>query len=603
MQRSLVVLGLGLFVLSSIGMLGVSCAASGNGGIESGIGAAPSGGAGGLGASTSSGGQGNVGGLNLGGQGGGCQPGCSIDGGSVVDCNGNVVQTCAALDACVGGQCKPACDAAEQLKSSVGCRYHAVMMDGFAGASGGCFTAYVANTFAQPAHLTVSFNGAPIDLGLYAKVPQGSGQALTYGAFDPAAGLAPGQVVIIFLSQNGGVQCPVAAAVAGGAQVGGTGYGQSFRIESDVPVVAYQMLPYGGGFAAVTGASLLLPTSAWDTNYIAVNAYAYCPLAGTSPSLDIVAQDDGTAITILPKTAIVGGGGVPGGPANTPITYTLQSGQVLQLTQQEELSGSPIQATGPIGLWAGHPCMMVPPDQYACDHAEQQIPPVKALGSEYVGVSYRQRSAVAENPPWRIIGAVNGTQLTFDPPIAGAPASVDLGTVAEFDTYTPFVVHSQDKDHPFLLVTYMTGEATVTQFYGDADFVRIVPAAQYMRRYVFFTDPTYPETNLVVVRKRQDNAAFADVTLDCAGVLSGWAPVGSSPDYEFTRIDLISHNFQPQNGCDNGRHEMSSDGFFGVWVWGWGTPEASGTISVSYGYPAGENVQPVNDVVVPPIPR
>jgi len=589
--------------MSGAGMLALSCAASSSGSTEPSGGAGPSGGSGGSGAATSSGGQGAVGGLDLGGQGGGCQASCSVDGGSVLDCYGNVVQTCQALDACVGGTCKPACQAAEELKSSVGCRYYAVAMDGFAGAAGGCFTAYVANTFAQPAHLTVTLNGAPIDLGLYAKIPQGSGQNLTYGAFDPGTGLAPGQVVIIFLANNGGVQCPVSAAVGAGAQVSGTGYGQAFRIESDVPVVAYQMLPYGGGFAAVTGASLLLPTSAWDTNYIAVNAYAYCPLAGTSPSLDIVAHEPGTQVTILPKTAILAGGGVPGGPANTPITYTLQSGQVLQITQPEELTGSPIESSAPIGLWAGHPCMMVPPDKYACDHAEQQIPPVRALGSEYVGVSYRQRSAVAENPPWRVIGAVDGTTLAFDPPIPGAPASVDLGTVAEFSTYQPFVVRSQDEEHPFLLVTYMTGEETVTQFYGDADFVRIPPPSQYMRRYVFFTDPTYPETNLVVVRKRLDNTGFADVTLDCAGVLGGWAPVGSTGDYEYTRIDLISHNFQPQNGCDNGRHEMLSDGAFGLWVWGWGTPEASGTISVSYGYPAGENVTPVNDVVVPPIPE
>ena len=34
------------------------------------------------------------------------------------------------------------------------------------------------------------------------------------------------------------------------------------------------MLPYGSGQAAATSATLLLPTSAWGDNYIAVNAYA-----------------------------------------------------------------------------------------------------------------------------------------------------------------------------------------------------------------------------------------------------------------------------------------------------------------------------------------
>src|SRR5260221_5567699 len=85
------------------------------------------------------------------------------------------------------------------------------------------------------------------------------------------------------------------------------------------------------------------------------------------------------------------------------------------------------------------------------------------------------------------------------------------------------------------------------QGYGDADFVRVVPSAQYLSKYVFFTDPTYPETNLVVVRKRQDDGTFADVTLDCAGVLDGWTNVDGSGVYQFTRIDLVRHNFVPQN--------------------------------------------------------
>lgn len=526
-----------------------------------------------------------------------------MDGKQALDCFGNVVDDCDAVELCANGACLPACEAAEQLQSSIGCTYHAVMMDGFAGATGGCFTAFVANTFEAPAQLTVSFGGTPIDLSTYAKIPQGSGQALTFADYDASAGLGAGEVAIIFLANFGGVQCPVPAAITTStAQVNGTGVGESFLVESSVPVVAYQMLPYGGGTAAVTGASLLLPTSAWDTNYIAVNAYAASPLANTNPSLNVVAEEDGTDVTFLPKVAIIGGAGVAASPANTPVTYTLDAGEVLQITQPQELTGSPIQSNKRIGVWGGHPCLTVPVNQYACDHAEQQMPPVRALGHSYAAVSHAERSMVPENPPWRIIGAVDGTQLTFDPPITGAPASVNLGDVAEFATYEPFVVESQDEDHPFVLVTYMTGQETVTPFYGDADFVRITPPDQYLRRYVFFTDPTYPNTNLVVVRRSGDGG-FADVSLDCAGTLTGWTPLGSTGAFEYTRLDLITGNFEPQNGCDNGRHEMTSEGPFGLWVWGWGTPEAPGTISVSYGYPAGENVTPVNDVVVPPIPQ
>src|SRR5439155_75218 len=53
------------------------------------------------------------------------------------------------------------------------------------------------------------------------------------------------------------------------AAVHGTGLGKAFHITTSAPVVAYDIYPYGGGTSAVTGAMLLLPRSAWDTNYAA----------------------------------------------------------------------------------------------------------------------------------------------------------------------------------------------------------------------------------------------------------------------------------------------------------------------------------------------
>jgi hypothetical protein len=32
---------------------------------------------------------------------------------------------------------------------------------------------------------------------------------------------------------------------------------------------------------------------------------------------------------------------------------------------------------------------------------------------------------------------------------------------------------------------------------------------------------------------------FKDVTLDCLGTLTGWAPVGSTGQYEWTTVDLV----------------------------------------------------------------
>jgi len=508
------------------------------------------------------------------------------------------------------------CEAAEQANSSVGCDYYAIHMDGAWSADNGCFVAFLANTSDIVARVQTSFQGLPVDLSQHAVLPHGAGKNLTLDPFDPGQGIPPGEVAILFLAGppqagqvnangdfNTPVECPILPAFSTLTQLHGTGKGRAFHIQTTAPVVGYQMLPYGGGHAAVTGATLLMPSNVFGTNYIATNAYGSSATSGApTASMDLVATQDDTTITILPNADIQPGGGIAGSPAGTPISYTLDAGETLQFTQNQELTGSPIQSDKPIGLFAGHPCVDVPTTQPYCDHAEQQIPPVQSLGHEYMAVTYRQRAQSAENPPWRIIGAVDGTTLTYSTPVGG-PSSVNQGDVVEFDSGTPFLVSSQDADHPFLLVGYMTGASTVTPSdgYGDADFVRVVPTDQYLSRYVFFTDPTYPETNLVVTRTLQ-NGSYADVTLDCAGTLTGWQNVDAT--HQYTRIDLVRHDFVPQGNCDNGRHEMSSQNTFGLTVWGWGSPETTDyTGYVSYGYPAGESVAQLTQVVVPPTPK
>ncbi|MFP6683470.1 MAG: IgGFc-binding protein, partial [Polyangiaceae bacterium] len=434
----------------------------------------------------------------------------------------------------------------------------------------------------------------------FSRIPSGQGASVTYGNYDPVIGLPPGEVAILFLAgvQGSPPQCPVVPAM-GDAQVTGTGVGNSFRITSDVPVVAYQINPYGGGSTAVTGSSLLLPVSVWDTNYIAANAYN---VGAQPPSMNIIASQDNTTVTMVPVAAVSGGGGLPSGAQNQPMAFTIHKGQHAQFTQLAPLTGSVISADKPVGFMAGAPCMNIPAKNvFYCDHGEQMLPPVQALGSEYVGVMHRPR--ISEPAIWRLIGAVDGTQLTWSSDVGG-PQTLNQGQSIEFETGTPFVVKAQDGDHPFILFTHMAG-ATWSKLpiegYGDPESVISVPPQQYMSRYVFFTDPTIPETNLVIVRSKNPDNSFSDVTLDCLGVLSGWQPVG---DYEWTRTDLSTGDFQSVGNCGNGRHEMSSDGRFGLWIWGWGSPETSTfTKRVSYGYPGGMNVQPINKVVIPPDPK
>ncbi|MEO8705926.1 MAG: hypothetical protein ABI867_38195 [Kofleriaceae bacterium] len=529
---------------------------------------------------------------------GSCALQCSGDLHAIVDCNNNVITQCAGADACDSNSftCADACTAAESNKRSVGCDYYATSMDVLS--HGNCFAAFVANTWNAPAHLTVRHMGAALAVANFAKIPQGSGPGLTYAAYDPAVGLMPGQVAVLFLGggSGGAPLCPFPSAVPT-SSFAGTGIGNSFEIATDVPVVAYQINPYGGGNAAVTAASLLIPTSAWDLDYIAVNVTPN-GIAG-SPSLNIIATEDNTVATITPTQAIAGGAGVPAGAAGAPTSITLNKGQHAQITQTAELTGSLITATRPIGVMAGQTCMNMPTSTMYCDHGEQMIPPVHALGNRAVGVMYRPRNTAETSTFWKVVGAVDGTQLTWSSSVGG-PTTINKGQSVDFNTGVPFVVTSQDNDHPFMMFTYMTGSEHIAAGgagSGDPDFVLMVPPEQYLNSYVFFADPTYPETNLVVTRTRGADAQYHDVTLDCLGPVASWTALGA--DFEFARVDLDTGNFANVGNCSTGRHEMKSDAPFGLSVWGWGTNRTSTfTANVSYGYPGGMNVKPINDVVL-----
>ena len=564
---------------------------------------------------------------------------------------GSVIATCSSLEQCEeregGAQCINPCVDSLGNDTSNGCEFYAVEMDTVPQAVGVCYAVFVVNEWrtGEPARIEVSRAGHVLPIEPFARIPVGKGSGIGYAPYDSVQGLLPNQVVILFLSRDPTASsdpiavepraladCPlgVVPAVVGDAALHGTGLGQAFRIRSNVPVVAYQMLPYGGGRARVTGSTLLLPTSAWDANYLVADAYR-TPLASMTnnearagPTTAIIASQDDTTVTVKATADIAAGPGVAAAARGVSSSYTLAAGQYIQFTQPVELTGTAVQANKPIGVLGGSTLMDVPLTTLRGDGAQQMLPPVRSLGSEYVAVRYRTRdpTGAEETVPWRFVGAVDGTRLAYEPVApAGAPATLDAQQLAEFNSPGPFVVRSQDADHPFFVAAYMTGGEPYSGR-GDPEFVGVVPPAQYLPRYTFFTDPTYPETNLVVVRVRDaQSGAFPDVTLDCAGTVGGWQPVGSSGAFQFARVDLSTGNFQGVGGCDNGVHVISAalvgrDGSFdaprfGVTVWGWGNevtwPQDNTNADeenlrftrwVSYGYPAGANFAPISRAVL-----
>ena len=546
---------------------------------------------------------------------------CTGDLRTIVDENGNVIMQCPDDQGCAGGQCIPACDAAAASKGSIGCDYQVATPSFYQGIKPPCFAVFLANNWPKDVKVTVSRGGMNYNVGTFGKIAT-PGQPETSWPAVPTNGIPPGKVAVLFMSHDpastnaGPLTCPVAPALSqtfGSALPGSgsapniTGRGQAWHITASYPVTAYDILPYGGAKSYLPSAELLFPTTAWGTNYFGI-----VPLRGSSAPQwgQLVAAKNNTMVTVFPNVALPGGmngGTVAPAPANTQTKYTLNAGEYIQWQESMEMSGTIIQSNEPVAFTGGqgYDCYnSMTSTGGGCDSAHQQIPPVSAFGSEYVAIPYatRMASLAEESIKYRIVGAVKGTTLKYSPAVAGGPTMVNGAQVADFEAVGPFIVTSQDTNHPFYLGQVMPGCSVSggsrpgcgmnqqSCCLGDEEYVNMLPPAQYLSKYVFFTDPTYATTNLVFLRVKT-GGGFKDVNLDCKGVLTGWKPVGAN--YEITNVDLIRANVK--NGtCDNGPHTASSAGPFGLMVWGldWYS---------SYGYPAGGNIATINTVVVPPM--
>jgi IgGFc binding protein len=379
------------------------------------------------------------------------------------------------------------------------------------------------------------------------------------------------------------------------------GRGKSFHLTTNAPVGLTSIYPAAGGASWVTTATLLLPVPLWGKENMIVNAWGAVTNStgfnGAGPTTQIVASQDDTQVTVYPTHAIQGKDDVAGTAEGVPATYQLNRGEVLQFRQVEELTGSVVVSNNPISIFGGHECALIPSDTMACDYAQQQLPALAQWGSEYAALGYRPRLEKSEGEaiPYRIVAARDGTKLDYDPPLPppGAPLELAAGEVATFFTGVgqPFVVRTQDAEHPIYMAAYMTGaDALDANGVGDAEFVNVVPAQQYQNAYSFYADPTYADTSLAIIR-RKTNGEFKDVWLECAGILSDWKAIGVRGEYEWRRIELArrfgkSDSFGDTT-CGLGLQRMRSDGQFTATVWGWDS-------YTSYAYPGGTALRNVS---------
>ncbi|MBN8615445.1 MAG: IgGFc-binding protein [Deltaproteobacteria bacterium] len=543
--------------------------------------------------------------------------GCSADLRDVLDATGGVLRTCEDDRGCSMGTCVPACEAAAAAQGTLGCVFLAHTPPTYPPALPPCHAVFLANAWPDAARVTITRAGTSYDASAFGRIVDNDTAPSAWAPI-PAEGIPPDEVAVLFLSSDPAavmpetgepLTCPVTPAIDASTVIDATGTGDAWSLTSDRPVSAYDIIPFGGAPSFFPSAALLVPTPALGRDYVVIATPTGTASPGGPQWLSITASADATEVSIRPRVDLPGGGALPAVAAGTTGTFTLDAGEVAQFQlaagATTDTSGTLVSADHDVAVMAGNRFFRLQPTPGpGGEGTHQQILPVDALGSRYAAAPYttRRMDLAPEAIPYRLVGAVDGTTLTFDPAIAGAPTTLERGEVVDLTTPLAFVVASQDAMHPFALAQVMPTAnleggsrpgAQDSRFgpqLGDEEFVIQFPPDQFLSRYVFFTDPTYWTTNLTLVRVRE-GAAFADVTVDCLGVVSGWTPIGASGDLESTTVDLVRAG-AGVGSCVNGIHTAESDAPFGVVVWGTDA-------YASYAYPAGGNARQLAEI--PPL--
>jgi hypothetical protein len=351
-----------------------------------------------------------------------------------------------------------------------------------------------------------------------------------------------------------------------------------------------QTLGPAGCYSYSNDASLLLPTNALTGNYRITGQHSFTSPFGRPTSGAFVAitgtQDD-TIVTVKTgqKTKILGGGDISSmGPSGT-ISFRMDKGdvQLIRIEPRTEFdpSGSLVQATKPVQVIAGVPCIYNPVTDPACDHIEETVFPAETLGKKYVIATPTAPDGKQVGHVVRLYGNVDGTTLTYyGSPPAGAPTTISAGDVIDLGIVkTDFVVEGSNE---LAVATFMLAGKLVDperedlEKRGDPSASLIAAAEQFRKKYIFLAPDDY-DVNYAQI------TAAPGVKLELDGVQIDAPPttVGS----------YVVHSVKLGAGI-KGTHTLVASQPVGLQVMGYGK-------YTSYQYPGGLDLARI----APPPPK
>lgn len=352
---------------------------------------------------------------------------------------------------------------------------------------------------------------------------------------------------------------------------------QGLHVTSTAPVSVY--LGYLKEYASA--GAIALPTDALGTSY---RALAYTSLqasnSATASELAVIGTQDGTTVTITPRTA------VNSRPAGVPFTVTLQRGQTYQLAATSgslDVTGTTVTSDKPVAVTAGAACANVPTGSGYCNPLLQQMPPTSAWGTEFVSARLATRS---KGDTYRVLADQDGTVVT-----ANGSVVATLAAGAYWEGVLPVGMTSPGKQpvvistsKPALVAQYANGQ-TYDNTSADPMMLLVPPTGQQLTSYKIATPAvTVAGVQMVpyvnIIAQQQD---VGSLTLDGTPV----------PAAEFTAVPGSAYAIA-QLRVSTGQHVLRAVHQFGVQVYEWGLYDG-------IGFSGGYAIAPIADAPEPPV--
>ncbi|MEM9862478.1 MAG: IgGFc-binding protein [Myxococcota bacterium] len=343
------------------------------------------------------------------------------------------------------------------------------------------------------------------------------------------------------------------------------------RLLADRPVTVALFNPFEysveEGFSFSNDASLLFPAHTYQRRFVAAG---YDTIESFPGFVSVIATQD-TTLRVHPNTTLRAGGPLSGAlAAGAEGTFEMVRGQHVVL-QGGDVSGTRVDASAPVAVFAGSQCANVPTGFTACDHLESQMPPVETWSTTYIGAAMGEVTGVRRNPV-RVFAATDNTTVNItSPPSLDRAVTLDAGDFHEVFLTNGFVVEASQ---PVLVAQYLPGQQFSSGSRGDPAMVILPPTEQYRNVYPFVAPTSYREDvdgqNFVLLIREPDQA----IRFNGEPVALTWTAIG---DFEWAILPI-----------DGGAHVLEGDEPFGAFSYGLGS-------FTSYAYPAGLDLE-----VVPP---